>query len=42
MLLVGEVADELLNINGNALAVEVALSMEAAHVNEQVCIGDDA
>ena len=41
MLLVGKVADELLNIDGNALAVEVALGMEAAHVDQHVCIRDD-
>jgi len=41
MLLVGQVAHELLNVNGAALAVEVALGMDTAHINKHVGISDD-
>ena len=41
VLLVGQVADELFDVDGRALAVDVALAMKAAHVNQHVCVGND-
>jgi len=42
VLVVGEVAHELLNVDWAALAVQVSLAEKATHVNEVVCIGNDS
>ena len=41
MLLICEVANELLDVDRLTLAIDVSLSMKAAHVNQHVCIGDN-
>ena len=42
VLLIGEVAYELLNVDGTSLTVEVLLSMDTTSVNQHVCVSDDA
>ena len=41
MLLVCEVADELLDVDGLTLAVELALCMDTANINEHISIGNN-
>ena len=42
MLLVRQIPHELLDIDGDTLAVEVALGMNATDIDEHVGIGDNA